>query len=292
MSENKVIVIDGNNYITRMFYSVDRTKPNWMEEILNRFLTYREKNFESRIIFSFDTCKSKRRLEMFPEYKAHREGQVEESERKQRIDTIHIFMNIMKACGFSVLEGHGYEADDYIACVVAMLKLRNQVVIVSTDQDLWQLVDFNVKVYEPTKMIYIDDENFKYVVEVEKKYYLDYKCMVGDKSDGIPGIPGVGDKTAKKFIEEFGSLQDILNGLSKKETKRQKEQDLITNVAILNRNRKLMSLKIPISDVELQNHIKQKVQNETVQDKTELHKILGACEMGHMYKNFLRICFV
>lgn len=292
MSEKKVMVIDGNNYFTRMFYSVDRTKENYIEEILNRFLAFKEKYSDKRIIFTFDTCKSTRRLELFPEYKLKRSDKVDEQERKERFEGVIFFMNLIKCCGFVVLEGNGYEADDYIACVVAMLKPRNQVVVVSTDKDLWQLVDTNVRVYDPIKMIYIEQDNFKFVVEVEQKYYLDFKCMVGDDSDEIPGVKSIGPKTALKFIEEYGHLQDILNGINKKDKKSEKEKILLEGIDILNRNRKLMSLKIPINDIHLQDIIKKVIGAGIKTDKDILHKLLGTKAMGHMYKNFLRTCFV
>jgi DNA polymerase-1 len=292
MSEKKVMVIDGNNYFTRMFYSVDRTKENYLEEIINRFLAFREKYSDKRLIFTFDTCKSARRLELFPEYKMKRSENVGEEERRERLEGVIFFMNVIKYCGFVVLEGNGYEADDYIACVVAMLKPRNQVVIVSTDKDLWQLVDMNVRVYDPIKMIYIEQDNFKFVVEVEQKYYLDFKCMVGDDSDEIPGVKSIGPKTALKFIEEYGHLQDILNGINKKEKKSEKEKTLLDGIDILNRNRKLMSLKIPINDERLQEIIKKVIGGGVKTDKENLHKLLGMKSLGCLYKNILRSCFV
>lgn len=292
MSDKKVMLIDGNNYFSRMYYTVDREKENWLEEILNRFLTFREKFSDRRFVWTFDTCRSLRRLELYPEYKAKRLEGVEEEEKEKYRQSNLYFMEIIRACGFVTLEGHGYEADDYIACVAEMLKTRNHVIIVSTDKDLFQLIGTNVEVYEPSKMVTIDESNFESVMEIKKKFYLDYKCMVGDTSDNIPGIYGIGDKTAKKMIEEYGTLQEILNGIADKKVRSKKEQDVIANVPLLNRNRKLMSLKIPILDENLQFIIRDTIQNKTKSDKDKLHVLLGERKLGSAYKNFLRVCFV
>jgi len=295
MSEKKVMVIDGKNLFSRLYYAIDRKNAGYLESILNSFLSFREKHSDKRFVFTFDTCKSERRCTLYPEYKARREEDDNEEERlRYRVDN-KFFIELIKACGFISLEGAGYEADDYIACVASMLKAHNHVILVSTDKDLLQLIGPNIVVFEPTKGITIDEENFKYVMDIEKKYFLDYKCMVGENSktsDNIPGIFGIGPKSAKKLIEEYGGLQAILDGIAGKSDRSKKEIAMIEGIDILNRNIKLMSLRIPILDEKLQTRIKYLIQHETKSSKDRLHELLGERNLGNLYKNFLRICFV
>lgn len=292
MFEKKVIIMDGNNYFNRMYYSVDNSKETYFEEILNRFIAFKEKNIDNRIIFTFDTCKSARRLALFPGYKKGRDSHLTEEQKEHKRKGLNLFTNLIKYCGFATLEGNDYEADDYIACIVSMLKSRNNIEIISTDGDFYQLIGPNVSVYDPTKMVRIDESNFKYLIEVPKEYLMDYKCIVGDDSDKIPGVYLVGPKTAIRLIEEYGDLQNILNKLCEKQNRSKKENYLIENVEILNRNRKLMSLKIPIADKKLQEIIKDKIQNQTKKDLDALHKLLGEHGKGYLYKIVIRGCVV
>lgn len=288
MFEKPILLMDGKNYFDRMYFSVDNRKDNYFEEILNRFISFQEKREKKQILFAFDTTKSQRRLELFSAYKVGRDSHLTPEQKEHRFKGYMAFVNVIKHSGYKCLDGNGYEADDYIACASELLKRRNNVIIISTDQDFYQLICQTVSVYDPTNQTKIDFSNVKYLLEVPKEFHLDYKCIIGDKSDKIPGVGGVGKVTAKELIEKYGDLQSIINGLSNEAHRSKKEQKILDNVDILNRNRKLMSLRIPINDKALQTLVCTIVNTEAKCNKEELMKALGMVNAGNMYRKVLK----
>lgn len=98
------------------------------------------------------------------------------------------------------------EADDLICQTCKMITTDYQKVVISTDADLLQCVDSSTVVWQPYKEVLITEHNFKEYTSLEKEHYLTYRCMVGDSSDGIPGIKGIGEKIALKLIEDYNGV--------------------------------------------------------------------------------------
>ncbi|MCO5725631.1 DNA polymerase I [Robiginitalea marina] len=159
----------------------------------------------------FDKDGSAERTELFPEYKAHRD---------ETPDAIRIavpwIQKILKAMHIPCIEVSGLEADDLIGTLAKQAEQQGyQVYMVTPDKDFGQLVSENIFMYRPARMgngieIWgIPEVQQRFGVE-RPEQVIDYLGMMGDTSDNIPGFPGVGEKTARKFIEEFGSLEGLL----------------------------------------------------------------------------------
>ncbi|RTE55044.1 DNA polymerase I [Arenibacter aquaticus] len=159
----------------------------------------------------FDKGGSVERTEIFAEYKANRDATP---------DAIKIavpyIQNILKAMHIPVVELEGWEADDIIGTLAKQAEKEDyKVYMVTPDKDFGQLVSENIFMYRPARMG--NGIEIWGIPEVQKRFgvehpeqVIDYLGMMGDASDNIPGLPGVGDKTAKKFIEQFGSLENLL----------------------------------------------------------------------------------
>ncbi len=164
----------------------------------------------------FDKGGSVERTEMFPEYKAN---------RLETPDAIKIavpyIQEILKAMHIPVVVQEGWEADDIIGTLAKQAEKEDyKVFMVTPDKDFGQLVSENIFMYRPARMG--NGIEIWGIPEIQKRFgverpeqVIDYLGMMGDASDNIPGLPGVGDKTAKKFIEEFGSLEELLANTDK-----------------------------------------------------------------------------
>lgn len=159
----------------------------------------------------FDKDGSTERTELFEDYKANRDATPQVIK-----DSVPIIQEILKAMNIPVIELSGMEADDIIGTLAKQAeKLGYQIFMVTPDKDFAQLVSENIFMYRPARMG--NGIETWGIPEVQKRFgverpeqVIDYLGMMGDASDNIPGIPGVGDKTAKKFIAKYGSLEGLL----------------------------------------------------------------------------------
>ncbi len=155
------------------------------------------------------------RHERFPEYKAHRPPTPESLVRQ--LDKIR---DVVRALGIPLLEREGVEADDIIATLATESRNKGwRTVIVSADKDLFQLVGPGVSALVPAsgprREVHLDMEGVRQKMGVLPDQIVDYLGLMGDSSDNIPGVPGVGAKTAAKLIGEFGSMERIYRNLEK-----------------------------------------------------------------------------
>ncbi len=160
----------------------------------------------------FDKDGSAERTELYPEYKANRD----ETPDAIKIAVPYI-QEILNAMHIPVVEVSGLEADDIIGTLAKQAEIEGyKVYMVTPDKDFGQLVSENIVMYRPSRMG--NGVEIWGIPEVQERFgverpeqVIDYLGMMGDASDNIPGLPGVGDKTAKKFIAEFGSLENLLS---------------------------------------------------------------------------------
>jgi DNA polymerase-1 len=292
MQEKKIIVIDGHNLFRRGFAIAIKTGECPFKFVLNMFINLRNKFIGRRFVFTFDTTKSERRLKIFPEYKANRKSHFTESEYKLFKETLNDFIFFVKNCGFITLEGFGYEADDYIAAISHFLKLQYEITIVSNDEDFLQLLNSRIKIFNPFKSITITEESFQKIYEFPLKHFLDYKCMLGDKSDNINGIDGIGEKRAKQFINQFGSFKNICESIQKiKENNinagkkipiNKTEQSFLVSSTIMDRNKQLMDLSLVKQDKQIREIINQFLRSAK-QNKDNIMKLLTTYQCSDMY---------
>ena len=163
---------------------------------------------------AFDKGGSSARTEAFPDYKANRD----ETPEAIRIAVPHI-KEILSAMHIPCIEEEGVEADDLIGTLAKQAEKEDfKVFMVTPDKDYAQLVSENIFMYKPARMG--NGIEIWGIPEVKKRFeverpeqVIDYLGMMGDASDNIPGLPGVGDKTAKKFIAQFGSMEGLLDNI-------------------------------------------------------------------------------
>lgn len=189
--------------------------------------------------FVFDKGKCKARLELAPAYKANRPPMPEDL--RSQMEPIR---NMIRAFGWPIVESEGYEADDLIGAA-AKADPDREVLILSSDKDLSQLIDDRVKMLVPDRdgkgLLIRDIEATKEKFGVPPEGIVDYLSLIGDSSDNIPGVEGVGPKTASSLIAQFGSIEAMLAAPEKiaKENLRAK---ILASKDILALNRKLILL--------------------------------------------------
>ncbi|WP_250323947.1 DNA polymerase I [Williamsia sp. CHRR-6] len=210
----------------------------------------------THIAAAFDVSRATFRSQMYPEYKAQRSKSPDEFNGQ-----VDLTKDVLAAMGVPVLAIEGYEADDIIGTLTTQARAADyDVLVVTGDRDALQLVDAHTTVLYPKRGV---SELTRFTPEeVESKYgltpaqYPDYAALRGDPSDNLPGIPGVGEKTAAKWIREFGSLADLVHNAD--QVKGKVGEALRENLASVQMNRRLteivrdMSLPMGPDDLALQ----------------------------------------
>ena len=201
------VLIDGNSVIYRAFYNVPPLTANGVPTgVIHVFLSVLEKlrkNPEiSDIIIIFDAKGKNRRHEMFESYKATRQAMPEDL-----IIQLNILKEMLPFTGYSIYCVEGYEADDVINTLSQTI--NNRVWIVTKDKDLHQLVNDKVQIYDYQKDEVIDREKVYEKFGLYPESIPDMLALMGDTSDNIPGIAGIGPKTAKTLLDEYKNLDNI-----------------------------------------------------------------------------------
>lgn len=221
-SQEKFIIIDGNSLMNRAFYALPllETKQGFFTNAVYGFVsmlikTINEEN-PNYLTVVFDKAAPTFRHEEYPEYKGHREKTPEELKGQ-----IPMAKELLKAMNISYYEKEGYEADDLIGtlCKEAEKEEDKETVIISGDKDLIQLLSDKIRLMITKKGItefeIYDREKVQEAFGVSVDQFVDLKALMGDKSDNIPGVHGVGEKTAKKLLDEFDNLENIYDNIDK-----------------------------------------------------------------------------
>ena len=215
----KILLIDGNSMANRAFYAtmgrMMKTPTGISTNAVYGFFQIMFKTIEEekpdKIIVAFDISSSEKRTKIFSEYKAGRHKAPEDL-------TIQfpIIKELLKTMNIPIVQKDGIEADDILGAIAKKEgKKGNKIVILTGDRDYFQLVDINVNIRYPKTIMgkteYIIYDNYKineeYGLTPEK--LIEVKALMGDASDNIPGVKGIGEKTALKLIIQFGSLEKI-----------------------------------------------------------------------------------
>lgn len=215
MSE-KLVLIDGHSILNRAFFGIpDLTNSeglhtNAVYGFLNIMFKILEEEQPDYLTVAFDVSQPTFRHEMFQEYKGTRKPMAEELRQQ-----VPVMKEMLKAMGVTVIEKGGYEADDLLGTIAKRSeKMGVEVAVVSGDRDLLQLATDHIKIRIPkTKRTgtEIEDYNAKDVIEkyqVTPIEFIDVKALMGDASDNIPGVPGIGEKTATAIIAKYGSIEE------------------------------------------------------------------------------------
>lgn len=211
----KLLIFDISNIIYRSYYgiknlqSLDKFPTNAIFGTVNMVLNTIESIQATDVVIAKDSPERKEREEIYENYKATRKSAPDELKMQ-----IPVIFEILTLLNIPILESGKYEADDTIGSLSAQ-EVDNyyQIIINSGDKDLMQLVNPKVKVYDSMKMKFYNDEEVFSKFSVTPSQIPDYLAIVGDTSDNIPGIKGIGEKGAAKLIAEYHSIEGIYANL-------------------------------------------------------------------------------
>ena len=247
--KDRIFIIDGSSYLYRAYHAMpplttSSGQPTGaIKGVTNMLMTLKKESEGSPIIITFDAKGKTFRSDIYEEYKANRPPMPDDL-REQ----LAPLKEICKAIGFPLIEIEGVEADDVIATLVKIAKENNfKSVISSLDKDLMQLVEDPVSsiMNTMTHQIFNEEKVFE-KFGVKPSQIRDMLALVGDTSDNIPGVPKVGQKTAAKWLNEFGDLDSIRKNADS--IKGVVGQNLRDSLNELDRNVELVSLK---NDVDI-----------------------------------------
>uniref|UniRef100_A0A7V3ZUU9 DNA-directed DNA polymerase n=1 Tax=candidate division WOR-3 bacterium TaxID=2052148 RepID=A0A7V3ZUU9_UNCW3 len=247
MAKKEVYLIDGHSVIFRSYYAFIRnplrnSKGENTSAIFGFVNTLRKILKEKRpeyIGCVFDSKAPTFRHKIFLEYKKVRP----EAPSDLRYQ-VPVIKEICQAYGIKTIEVAGYEADDVLATLAKKLKEKNcKIYIIATDKDLFPIVDDDIIIYDTYKEILYDKEKVKERFGIEPALISDFLALTGDKIDNVPGVKGIGEKTAIEILKKYGNLE---KALEKDERLKGKEEEILFS-------KKLVSLRtdVPIEiDIE------------------------------------------
>jgi len=227
---DKLVLIDGNSIINRAFYGImgnkmlmteDGTYTNAVYGFLSILFKIMEDVEPRYLAVAFDLRAPTHRHKMYSEYKATRKGMPDELASQ-----MPILKEILLAMNIKIIEKEGYEADDILGTLAKWGKSQNlDVTVLTGDRDSFQLIDENIKVRIPrTKQGKTETEDYT-VKKIEEEYGLEpidlieVKGLMGDTSDNIPGVPGVGEKTAIALIKEYKTIDGVYENIENQKGK-------------------------------------------------------------------------
>tara|TARA_B100001027_G_scaffold127355_1_gene87983 strand:- start:1113 stop:3785 length:2673 start_codon:yes stop_codon:yes gene_type:complete len=279
--KDRIFIIDGSSYLYRAFHampplSTSKGQPTGaIKGVTNMLMNLKKDSEGSPIIVVFDAKGKTFRNEIYSEYKANRPPMPDEL--RLQLEPVKA---ICKAIGFPLIEVIGVEADDVIATISRMAKdAKYKCVVSSLDKDLMQLVeDPDTTLMNTMKHEIFNEEKVFEKFGVSPRQIRDMLALVGDSSDNIPGVPKVGQKTAAKWLNEFGDLEGIIKNADS--IKGVVGENLRNNLSELDRNVELVSLK---EDVNLEIQFDELLRFNP--DEKELNKIFKELEFAPINKD-------
>jgi DNA polymerase-1 len=251
MEDKRLFLIDGNSLLYRCYYAIRQlsTTQGFPTNAIFGFITALRKIIDQEkpdyLGVVFDVKGPTVRHEAFKDYKAHRKPMPDDL-----VVQLPVLKDVLHALRIPTAEFERYEADDVLATLArraAEQKVRT--VIVTTDKDLLQVINVSTAVYNPAKETTIDEAGVKEVFGVGPDCVVDVLSLWGDPSDNVPGVPGIGEKTAKALIQEFGSLDNLLANLDRVRNPRIREK-IEQNRDVLDLSRRLVTVARDL-DLEL-----------------------------------------
>ncbi|WP_032551075.1 DNA polymerase I [Vibrio fortis] len=213
--DNPLILIDGSSYLYRAFHAYPGTMSNGdiptnaIYGVVNMLRSMMRQFASDRIAVIFDAKGKTFRDDMYPEYKANRPPMPDDL--RCQIEPLH---NVIRAMGLPLISIPGVEADDVIGTLASQASKAGMPVLISTgDKDMAQLVDDNVTLINTMTNVVMDREGVIEKFGIPPELIIDYLALMGDKVDNIPGVPGVGDKTATALLQGIGSIEKLYQNL-------------------------------------------------------------------------------
>ena len=253
---NKLVLIDGNSLINRAFYATpplsakDGTPTNAVYAFVNMLVRIIGDIKPRYMLVAFDRKEPTFRHQMYADYKGTRKPMPEDL--RPQID---LMKKVLDTMGISRYEQAGIEADDIIGSMAK--RYKGDTIIITGDKDSFQLVDETTSVYFTRRGIteteIYSNENFKEKTGIEPIQIIDLKSMMGDSSDNIPGIAGVGEKTALSLVEKYGSLENLYSHIDELSGKLKEKVENSKDIAYLSKTLATINVKldIPVKDEDM-----------------------------------------
>ncbi len=283
----RLYIIDGYGFVFRAYHSMPplTTKSGlpvgaiygFTNMLIRLFDEIKKDGDKNYVIVAFDSGKKTFRHEMYPAYKANRP-----EPPADLIVQFPLVREVTEALNIQSVELPGYEADDIIATYTKLAREKDiDVVVVSSDKDLMQLVSDGVQMFDPVKYKAIGEKEVLEKFGVNPEKVLDVLSLIGDSSDNIPGIPGIGPKTAAELIHEFGDLDSVLANPDK--IKQKKRSELIKEhkeKAILSRTLLKLNDNVP-ADKNFEHYLINSIDKDKLIEflrKYDFHSLISRIE--------------
>lgn len=255
--QTDLLVFDGNGMAYRFFSTAAKKfgkmpPPDLIEPSLPAVVPFHMVEMVMKVVMQFHARRivlcwdSKgswsRRQEIFPGYKGKRKTKTDEERRAREhyIRQLRMVQALFWVLGVDQVAGPGLEADDAVAWYAYRCRPEERAVMVAVDKDIWQLISPNVSVFDPFLGRLLTPENFTATIGLSQPRFMEYLALMGDKSDGVPGILRVGKKTAKDWLQQYASAEEIAASAKKPP---QAAANLRAGLADVARNRQLIDLR-------------------------------------------------
>ena len=246
-TRKRVFLVDGNSYLYRAFFATPHLSnskgipTNAVYAFMNMIRKLQNDEKPDTLIIVFDSKGPSFREEISKAYKAQRPPMPGNLSAQ-----IPYVKSVLEAMGLPLLEKEGFEADDIIGTVVEQLKDHDvDVVIVTSDKDMMQLVTERVVILDTMKGVTIGEREVEEKFGIKPALMIDYLALCGDTSDNIPGVPGVGDKTARELVSFFGAVDELYTHIDEVKKPALKEK-LITGKGLAYMSRQLATIRLDV----------------------------------------------
>jgi DNA polymerase I len=290
VEKKRCVLIDGHSLAYRAFFALPLDLATSSGQVTNAvygftsmIIKVMEELKPCSIIVAFDKGKPAFRTDTYAAYKAHRKPMP--NELREQMDIIHA---VLEALGIPYMEEEGYEADDVLATLTEIIPEDADIYIVTGDRDALQLVNEHIKVIANRKgitdIVTYDIQKIKEQYGIEPHQIVDYLALKGDASDNIPGVPGIGEKTAAALIAQYGNLDNIYASLDEINNARWKKA-LVENQesAFLSRDLARMRQDVPLENISKFSWELQPWSDEVVQ------RTFSSLEFKKLYERLVKL---
>ncbi|HHT9113684.1 MAG: DNA polymerase I [Planctomycetes bacterium] len=222
----RFFILDGHSHCYQAYYAItaklttpDGKPANAVYGFTRMLQKLLREHHPEYVVVVFDTKYATHRHNSYAEYKANRKPTPDELQAQ-----IPLIYKVVRAYNIPIYAAKGYEADDIISALVKKLSEKNvEIIIATSDKDMEQLLSPQVKIFNAKKGVMIDQETLYKEKGIRPEQVVDVLSLSGDSSDNVPGVPGIGNKTALELIQKWGSLESVLSSIDQISGKKRQE---------------------------------------------------------------------
>lgn len=283
--QRALYLVDGSSYIHRAYHAIrdlssSKGLPtNAIFGFTKMLIKLMEEKRPKYLAVVFDAKGPTFRHELFKEYKSTRPPMPDDL-----VEQIPYIKRIIDGFNIVSLEKEGYEADDIIGSLARKGEKEGfEVVIVSGDKDFRQIISPNISMWDPMKDKVIDYDSFRKEYQIEPEQMVDVMGLSGDSSDNIPGVPGVGEKTALSLVKEYGSIDGVYENIEEIKKKKLKE-NLLQSKELAYISKELVRIKTDLEIIDDLKHLKVKTPNREI-----LSELFRELEFKSLWDQFVEV---